>query len=65
MAKSTENYGFGHIYWRNPYWKSPIIVQCGKEAMPAVIESIPLKIILRKLNLGDFDTPKGKKKLYF
>ena len=31
--------------------------------MPAGIKSIPLKIILRKLSLGDFDTPKGKKKL--
>ena len=21
MTKSAENCGFGHIYWRNPYWK--------------------------------------------
>ena len=28
MAKSAGNSGFGHIYWRNPYWKTSFFVQC-------------------------------------
>ena len=26
-TKSARNWGFGHIYWGNPYWKTPFFVQ--------------------------------------
>ena len=25
VTKSTRNRGFGHIYWRNPYWKTSFL----------------------------------------
>ena len=28
MTKSAENCGFGHIFKRNPYWKTSFFVQC-------------------------------------
>ena len=28
VTKSAVFYGFGHIYWRNPYWKNSFFVQC-------------------------------------
>ena len=28
MTKSTGNWGFGHIYRRNPQWKTSFSVQC-------------------------------------
>ena len=28
MAKSTGNCGFGHIYWRNTWWKTSFFLQC-------------------------------------
>ena len=28
VTKSAGNCGFGYIYWRNPYWKTLIFVQC-------------------------------------
>ena len=28
MTKSAGNFGFGHIYWRNPSWKTSCFVQC-------------------------------------
>ena len=28
VTKSAENCGFGHIYWRNPKWKTSFFVQC-------------------------------------
>ena len=27
VTKSAGNCGFGHIYWRNPSWKTPFFVQ--------------------------------------
>ena len=27
VTKSTDSCGFGHIYWRNPYWKTSFLVQ--------------------------------------
>ena len=27
-TKSARNCGFGHIYWRNPYWKTSFFMQC-------------------------------------
>ena len=27
VTKSAGNCGFGHIYWRNPYWKTSFFVQ--------------------------------------
>ena len=27
MTKSAGNCGFGHIYWRNPLWKTLFFVQ--------------------------------------
>ena len=29
VTKFTGNCGFGHIYWRNPLWKTSFFVQCG------------------------------------
>ena len=29
MTKSAGNCGFGHIYWRNPSWKTSFFVQYG------------------------------------
>ena len=29
VNKSTGNCGFGHIYWRNPLWKTSFFVQRG------------------------------------
>ena len=28
MTTFAGNCGFGHIYWRNPYWKTSFFVQC-------------------------------------
>ena len=28
VTKSVRNCGFGHIYWRNPSWKTFFFVQC-------------------------------------
>ena len=28
VTKSAANCGFGHIYWRNPQWKTSFFVQC-------------------------------------
>ena len=28
VTRYAGNCGFGHIYWRNPYWKTPFFVQC-------------------------------------
>ena len=28
VTKSAVSGGFGHIYWRNPYWKTSFFVQC-------------------------------------
>ena len=28
VTKFVGNCGFGHIHWRNPYWKASILVQC-------------------------------------
>ena len=28
VTKSTVSFGFGHSYWRNPYWKTSFFVQC-------------------------------------
>ena len=28
VTKSLGNCGFGHIYWRNPWWKTSFFVQC-------------------------------------
>ena len=28
MTKSARNCGFGHIYWRNPWWKTSFFAQC-------------------------------------
>ena len=28
MTKFAVSCGFGHIYWRNPYWKTLFFVQC-------------------------------------
>ena len=28
VSKSTGNLGLGHIYWRNPEWKTSLFVQC-------------------------------------
>ena len=28
MTKSTVSCGFGHIYWRNSWWKTSFFVQC-------------------------------------
>ena len=30
VAESAGNCGFGHIYWRNPWWKTSIFVQWDK-----------------------------------
>ena len=31
MAIFAGSYGFGHIYWRNPSWKTSFFVQCQKQ----------------------------------
>ena len=28
VTKFAVSYGFGHIYWGNPYWKTSFFVQC-------------------------------------
>ena len=28
VTKSAVSGGFGHIYWRNPYWKTSFFVHC-------------------------------------
>ena len=28
LTKCTRNCGLGHIYWRNPWWKTSFFVQC-------------------------------------
>ena len=28
VTKSAVSYGFGHIYWSNPLWKTSFFVQC-------------------------------------
>ena len=28
VTKSAANCGFGHVYWRNPSWKTSFFVQC-------------------------------------
>ena len=28
FSKSARNCGFGHLYWRNPWWKTTFFVQC-------------------------------------
>ena len=28
VTKSPGSCGFGHIYWRNPYWKTSFFIQC-------------------------------------
>ena len=30
VTKAAGNCGFGHIYWRNPWWKTSFVVQCAK-----------------------------------
>ena len=37
MTKSSGNCGFGHIYWRNPSWKTSFLVQwCVPVATPLI-----------------------------
>ena len=31
VTKSAVSGGFGHIYWRNPWWKTSFFVQCDLE----------------------------------
>ena len=32
VTKSAENCGLGHIYWRNPYWKTSFLCSNDKFA---------------------------------
>ena len=34
MLSNPGNCGFGHIYWRNPYWKTSFFVQWGQWKNP-------------------------------
>ena len=40
VTKSEENCGFGHIYWRNPWWSFSFFVQCNQ----AILVRIPVNI---------------------
>ena len=36
VTKSSRNHGFGHIYWRNPQWKTSFFVQCDNKSLKNV-----------------------------
>ena len=37
FSKSARNCGFGHIYWRNPWWKTTFFVQCWMVLLHAIL----------------------------
>ena len=53
VIKSAVSYGFGHIYWRNPYWNTSFFVQC-QGHIQLVIDwhqfSIPVMTTVLKLH---------------
>ena len=55
VTKFAGNYGFGHIYWRNPYWKTSFFVQWKTISQESISQSSKHNSIHIQL-LCDFPT---------
>ena len=46
MTKSAVNCGFGHVYWRNPWWKTSFFCAMVTENSQIVRHKVMLKVII-------------------
>ena len=48
VTESTVSFGFGHIYWRNPKWKTLIFVQLNDNQIPEAFQREYVDIFLKE-----------------
>ena len=64
VTKSAFSCGFGHIYWRNSYWKTSFFVQCLKTALYSEWENehrLNKRLIPMRFSHGDLLQLKSKR----